>query len=766
VYDATVDSEFTIRDNRVQVACDLEYAACFDSRVGVQAISDAVELAESGVFTVYRPETGATNGLDVHYTLSGTASNGVDYGLLTGTVTIPNGALWTTVDVAPLVDDLNAEADETVILTLTADSDYSIGSAVSDFLVISNTVRVPAFPDAEGFGMWTTGGRGGDVYIVSTTNDSGPGSLRAAIDAVGPRTVVFETSGTIFLDSNLVITNSDITIAGQTAPGDGICLADFQLEVRADNVNIRYIRIRPGDNMGLALDSVSVISGHNVIIDHCSMSWSVDETMSVSPQGGSLGALQNVTVQWCMITESLNNSVHDKGGHGYASLIRGDMGASYSYHHNLFAHHYSRAPRPGNYQPYSEDPVGLLFDFRNNVLYNWDRNYAGYNADSDSVSRYNFINNYYVRGSNSDNAKAFNESCSRARAYFAGNYMDHVLPGDPWSLVSGSASGGAYRQTNAFAVAAVSTESAPAAYSNVLAHAGASFARDSVDSRVVTHVINETGSIINDEDDVGGWPVLQSTPAPTDTDRDGMPDAWETSKGLNPADPADRNGDLNGDGYSNLEAYINGLLDQSELIVHIDSSRGGQVTPSSDVVLASGASTNILISADPFWSLGEILLNGNVQPLTNDFLLPTVQSNSSVQITFDPDLTVQNPTPHWWLDGHGLVDFETAVTNDPDGDGVSTWSEYLGGTDPTNASSFLAITYVTRTDGTNWIEWLGGDTNLPPYRLYISTNLMAPGGGFTLLTSNAVRSATGTNMWSDPVPEGGAQRFYRVEAAD
>ena len=237
---------------------------------------------------------------------------------------------------------------------------------------------------------------------------------------------MFEVSGTIYLNSNLAISNNDITIAGQTAPGDGICLANRQLTVNANDVIVRFIRVRPGDNAGLELDAISVRSGTNIIIDHCSASWSVDETLSVSDDQS------DVTVQWCMITESLNNSIHSSGEHGYASLVRSHHGAPVTFHHNLFAHHKGRSPRPGNYLSPAEDPVGQLLDFRNNVIFNWGGSRAGYNADTNSVSRYNFINNYYVRGPDSSDSDAFDESCSYAKAYFAGNWMEHSEPSDPW----------------------------------------------------------------------------------------------------------------------------------------------------------------------------------------------------------------------------------------------------------------------------------------------------------------------------------------------
>ena len=720
-------------------------------------------FGDPGVFTIHRPDNNGTNPpLTVYYTVSGTAINGTDYETLSGTATIPNAMLSVPVNVLPIPDDLHSESNENVILTLSPDAGYTIGSAVADEVVITNAIRVPAFPGAEGVGKWATGGRGGDVYIVTNLDDSGPGSLREAIEASGPRTVVFEVSGTINLESDLAITNSDITIAGQTAPGDGICLKGATFRVggfnktrnKLENVIIRYIRSRPGSAAG-GIDALSVYEGNHVIVDHCSLSWSEDETLSVSVNP-KLTPLKNITIQWCIASESVG------GSHGYATLTRSHHGSQISYHHNLLAHHLSRVPRPGNYEAGNTDPEGMLLDFRNNVIYNWGNNFAGYNSDDDEVSRYNVVNNYYVKGVNSGGGIVFDERSSGGKSWFAGNYYQHSLPADPWSLVSGANKNGSEFVLDE----PIPAEAAPDSYTNVLAHAGASFVRDAVDTRIVSDVVNTNGSIISNEGSVGGWPTLNSIDPPDDTDRDGMPDAWETANGFNPNDPSDRNGDANTNGYSNLEEYINGLLDRSELIVQVDGSRGGTLDPSGDVIVPYGGSTSVLIMADTFWDVGEILLDEVTQPATNVFLLNNVMSNHSLSVTFDPDLTTTTPTPHWWLDAHGFSDFESAVTNDTDGDGMAAWAEYIAGTDPTNAASFFGIMDIISVNGTNILKWLGGDTNLPPYKIYVSTNLMETSAGFTLLTSNVVRSATGTNVWSETAPSDGPQRFYRIEAVD
>jgi hypothetical protein len=424
---------------------------------------------------------------------------------------------------------------------------------------------LPAFPGAEGFGMSACGGRGGQVIEVTNLNDSGPGSLRAAVGSDGPRIVVFRVGGYIELKSALDINKPNITIAGQTAPGDGICLKNYNANVRADNVIIRYLRVRPSDIAKEEFDAISVLNGRNIIIDHCSASWSLDEVVSVTLGRHNMG---NVTVQWCMITESLNCSFHSKGCHGYASLIRGSYGSGITYHHNLYAHNSGRNPRPGNYVDSKRDPCGLFFDFRNNVVYNWGGGHAGYNDDGrnqdNSITHMNFVNNYYIEGPNSTGGYVFRESTTGCTAYFGGNWMDGNCPKDPWSLVEfvdfTQAQKDAYKQSVPIPVAPVAEEDASKAYTRVLADAGTVFpSRDAVDKRVVDSVVKKTGGIINHIDEVGDYPIMKSGVPNVDSDHDGMPDKWELAVGLNPNDANDARGDRDGDGYTNIEEYINWL---------------------------------------------------------------------------------------------------------------------------------------------------------------------------------------------------------------
>ncbi|WP_025864898.1 hypothetical protein [Prolixibacter bellariivorans] len=434
-------------------------------------------------------------------------------------------------------------------------------------IVLSGTVlnaQQLAFPGAEGFGAYSKGGRGGKVLYVTNLNDSGPGSLRWAVEQKGARTIVFGVSGTIDLKDRLRIKNPDITIAGQTAPGDGICLKGGTLQILTHDVIIRYIRVRLGDGTyGIGSkqgkDAIGVSAGKDIIIDHCSASWSLDEDLSVATHKPNL---TNVTVQWCFITEGLNPD-----NHGFGSLIRGTGGAKYSYLHNLYANNRGRNPRPGNYNshPYYKDPKGLLLDFRNNVIYNWGGGHAGYNADSISVTRLNFVDNFLIPGVNSElNGIAYSTGSPYNRAYFAGNYYNGKLPENQWSLVKFRKSWAdkeirAYKQDKPFETGLVKKEDAETAYRRVLKTGGAILPkRDLVDRRIVNDVRNRTGKIIKSQNDVGGWPKLLSATAPVDTDQDGMPDKWELKHGLNPNNTADGN-KVGKDGYTMLEKYLNNI---------------------------------------------------------------------------------------------------------------------------------------------------------------------------------------------------------------
>jgi hypothetical protein len=402
------------------------------------------------------------------------------------------------------------------------------------------------------------------VIRVTTLDDGGPGSLRAAIEAKGPRTIVFDVGGTIRLKKPLVVRNGRVTVAGQTAPGGGIAVRDRVFEIAADDVIVRFIRARLGDESRVESDAFTISRGRRIIVDHVSASWSVDETLSAgSDYEMPEDDLRDVTVQWSIIAESLKKSVHAKGEHGYGSLLRGARGARMSFHHNLWAHHAARMPRPGNYLAPDRDSVGAYFDFRSNVFYNWGGSHAGYNADSGekaSRSAYNFIDNFYLRGPDSKKPIAFDERNPIARAWFAGNAMDGRVPADPWSLVSGRADP-EYELAGPLAVGPVARDPARSAYRRVLAWAGASLVRDSADARVVESVRARSGRQIDSQSEVGGWPELEPGRPWIDSDGDGMPDAWESKHRLDPSDPADGNEDRDGDGFTELEEWLNSLAE-------------------------------------------------------------------------------------------------------------------------------------------------------------------------------------------------------------
>lgn len=416
--------------------------------------------------------------------------------------------------------------------------------------------QVRAFPGAEGAGAMSLGGRGGVVLRVTNLNDSGPGSLRAAVEARGPRIVVFDVGGTIRLTKPLVVRHPRLTIAGQTAPGGGITLRDYGMTIMAGDVVVRFIRSRLGDESGVAADAIWVANGRRIIVDHVSASWATDEALSSSntynrPQAN----LGDVTVQWSIISESLCKG--PQGRHCYGSLVTGSRGARTSFHHNLWAHHADRMPRPGNYLNPQQDPVGGFFDFRSNVIYNWGGRQAGYNSDPGSRVTYNFVDNSYWTGPDSKGELIFADRNPFSHGWFAGNSLNGRVAGDGFAHVASGRPD--FRLAGAVAMPPVARDPAASAFERVLARAGASLARDSVDQRVVASVRNRSGRLIDSQRDVGGWPQLARGTPWADRDGDGMPDAWEQARRLNPGDPRDGNGDADGDGYTNIEEWLNAL---------------------------------------------------------------------------------------------------------------------------------------------------------------------------------------------------------------
>ncbi|HUR56305.1 MAG TPA: hypothetical protein VM029_01250 [Opitutaceae bacterium] len=431
--------------------------------------------------------------------------------------------------------------------------------------------ELPAFPGAEGFGRLASGGRGGDVYHVTTLADAGPGSLREGIrSAMGPRTIVFEVSGMIRLKSALLIDKSHLTIAGQTAPGDGITLCDYSTQMKkVTDVVVRYLRFRLGDENKApdakgADDTLVTDDIDRVILDHCSLSWAIDGTHDLR-RGG------NFTLQWCILSEALNRSLHTKGAHAMAASYR-DLSGSITLHHNLIATCRDRHPSLGS----AQQPPRYIVDFRNNLIYHWTS--PGTSNFCDHFI--NCINNVWRPGPTSDPTKlpiAMKGGLrDLARGYMSGNIFEEreeltrdnyaALDFKRWLKPYGNyAYAGTLADWKAPAPAELGaalpeTQSAREAARLVLARAGASLHRDAIDARVVDDVVHRRGKVIDSQTEVGGWVSLRSLPAPVDTDRDGMPDAWEVAQRVDPKNPADRNGREDGQGYTNLERYLHSLV--------------------------------------------------------------------------------------------------------------------------------------------------------------------------------------------------------------
>ncbi|AEW01544.1 hypothetical protein A4D02_05975 [Niastella koreensis] len=466
-------------------------------------------------------------------------------------------------------------------------------------ITVATQAQQPSFPGAEGAGMYTTGGRGTaavptTVFEVTNLNDDNlPGSLRYALTATATyRTIVFRVSGTIHLTSKLNI-RTNTTIAGQTAPGDGICLADYPVVISGDNVIVRYMRFRMGDKNTKKVDAngnpvdgsggddaFGALGPSNLIVDHCTASWSSDEALTIY-RG------DNLTIQWCFMSEPLNYSYHFETGdtdyehHGYNGIQGGKHA---SIHHNLYAHAKNRNPRFSGISTYSPNTIGVEnVDFYNNVIYNWGINtvYGGEGGN------YNVMNNYYKWGPSTSSGVRYRI----ANPSFSGSMPTPTIPWGKWH-VSGNYVDGSTQNTNNN-WSGVETGTTPAdtvqikqvtpfdlgftknmqspldAFNDVLLSAGCTLPRrDTLDQRIVDNVRNRTGQFIDVQGGyphgtdyyltVNAWPTLNSTTPPVDTDHDGMPDSWETSHGLNPNDPADRNV-YDGSGYTMLENYINGV---------------------------------------------------------------------------------------------------------------------------------------------------------------------------------------------------------------
>lgn len=420
--------------------------------------------------------------------------------------------------------------------------------------------QIPAFSGAEGAGSTATGGRGQEVYHVTTLDASGPGSFVDALSQSN-RIIVFDVSGVITLntpdpasgrnDHFLRVGKSNITIAGQTAPGSGIVIQGTGMKFTGSNVVVRNISTRPGstwNNQVRTMDGLW-LQTQDSIFDHISVAWASDEGISSSD------AVANTTVQYSIAAEGLMD-------HSYGGLLGPDTSNTVlSYHHNLFTDNRSRNPRLGN-----ETGAFNVTDFRNNVLYNWGSNcgYSGSGQEGDA----NFVGNYYVAGpstSSGDRSEAFSSGSAMTGIYQSGNKIDPDRDGvfdgvnTGWSMFSGSET----QLSTPLAVPNVTTQTADNALNTVLDHGGANWwSRTSTDTRLVSDVrtAGTAGKLIYYPSEVGGWPTETELhrPANWDTDQDGMPDAWEEEHGLDP-NVANNSADFDSDGYTDIEEYINDI---------------------------------------------------------------------------------------------------------------------------------------------------------------------------------------------------------------
>ena len=401
----------------------------------------------------------------------------------------------------------------------------------------------PAFPGAEGYGAFTKGGRGGKIFIVTNLNDSGPGSLREAVEAKGPRTVVFRVGG-IIETTGLDVREPYLTIAGQTAPGDGICIKKGAGNANAFNVSLthdvilRYLRFRAGNNTGdVRCESFRISDSENVIVDHCSSSWGNPETLSAG------GAVDRCTVQWCIVSEGNNAQQH-----AFSTILAGDRS---TWHHNLFAHMLSRVPRWGD--------LTVECDFRNNVIYDW-----GHTCGYGDMRTLNYVNNYLRAGPSTTQSPPYfiidPKVALPASLFLDGNVMAGMsdVSSDNWKGVKGERT---LQALSPFPAPAVQTQTAQQAFELVLQNAGANLPkRDAVDARAVSDARNRTGKIINNENEVGGWPDYKSGNPPVCSANDGIPDEWKKARGLSLTDPNVANA-MNAEGYTELEVYLNSLAE-------------------------------------------------------------------------------------------------------------------------------------------------------------------------------------------------------------
>jgi pectate lyase len=419
------------------------------------------------------------------------------------------------------------------------------------------------FPGAEGFGTQTKAGRGGKLVAVTSVADSGPGTLRAALEDPAPKIIIFRVGGIIELKSLLFVKYPFVTIAGQTAPGDGILLKDFGIVIVTNDVLIQSIRVRPGNRGAIRPDHNKAIvilgpqekglNGHHVVLDHVSASWGEDETIT------TWSGAHDVTISWSIVSEALNRSRHAKGTHS-AGLLIGDRSDHVSAHHNLLAHNDFRNPLIIS---------GGTHDFINNVIFNWGSLVT--EIIDDAAVAVNVVGNVYRPGPSSKTPYEIVINPSGKgfvpQIFAAGNSRSpsDTVPENGWTMVQygwkGNGAPEKYRSNVRVPGAQIQVSSARDTFEQVLEGAGARAPRrDGTDERIVRDVRNGTGRIIDSPDEVGGYPSYSAGVAPLDSDGDGMPDEWERHEGLNPRNASDGNTDLDGDGYTNVEEYLHSLM--------------------------------------------------------------------------------------------------------------------------------------------------------------------------------------------------------------
>ncbi|HXI82950.1 MAG TPA: T9SS C-terminal target domain-containing protein [Verrucomicrobiae bacterium] len=706
-----------------------------------------------------------------------------------------------------------------------------------------------AFPTAEGYGRFARGGRGGVVIEVTNTNDYDttigepviPGSYRAAIEASGPRTVVFRISGLIRLKRPCTINNTNgyLTVAGQTAPGDGICLSGWRAGISScSDVIMRFIRLRLGEASKQSMDGIGLGNSSDSVIDHCTISWTIDESTS-SRQSGAVGSgSANITFQHNIISEALDHSYHYDDAqratngctqcyqpHSFAGSISGEIA---SYHHNLLAHCTGRNWSMAGGLDQSSHYAGSL-DIRNNVVYNWTSR-----TTDGGVQRGNYVNNYYKPYTNASycvkwlfRLDAINPVWGTESYFFDGNVMEGqnydsnnwqfgtaVFVGDGSTYATSNQLAGVRTNAEVFP-SYVTTQTARDAFKVVLSDVGCNLpAADVIDQRVIGETLTKTvhyegtngptytidgvpqpsqaspnrPGIIDATTDVHDvptnapnypWPTYNTYNVDVDSDHDGLPDWWEILHGTNPnsspGDFSDSNADPDGDGYSNLEDYLNWLA-----APHATCAQDSSVNL--DLSQFTAGFTNVPVYTVFSPTLGTVAILGDGKtaqftptPGTNglagfsfsvtDAVGSTLTNSIGIHVTptVAPPLTAFQ---QWQMQYFNSTNSADADANaDPDGDGQNNMAEFLSGTIPTNAisafriisavrqSNDVVVTWTTAGGFTNAVQTVPGDVNGSYTTNFtdLSGPLIISGSGD--VTTNYVDGGAATNVPS---------RYYRI----